>query len=303
MLQNISLVANQVLILFILIAIGVICNKTKLLSGSTIKQMTDFVLYIVVPAVIINSFNREYNPKMLKGLLVAFGLSFLSFAINIILSRLLIKDKDKRRERVLQYGAIYSNAGFMSLPLQQAILGDKGVFYGAVFIAVYNIINWTYGVVLMSGSLKAVSLKKMLINPGIIGTVIGLIFFIIPFSLPQVITAPLEYISSLNTPIPMVIIGFHLANSSFKIKGFSAYFSMLFRLVLSPLLFLAIFRLMGIEKVILVSMIIALSAPFAATNTMFSQKFDADTPLSASLVSVTTLISIITMPVIIGLAL
>ena len=303
MLDNISLVATQVLVLFILIAVGFVCNKIKLLGGITVKQMTDFVLYIVTPCVIVNSFRREYDPSMLKGLLITFAASFASFAINIALSLLLVQDKNEQRKRVLRYGAVFSNAGFMALPLQQAILGDIGVFYGATYVAVFNIVNWTYGILLMSGDKKYISPKKAILNPGIIGTVVGVALFLLPFDLPDVIGNPVGFLAALNTPVPMIIIGYHLANSKFNIKGFSAYFAMFFRLVLSPLIIFLGLYICGVEGTILVAVTTAVAAPFAATGTMFSEKFGGDTELSAAMVSLTTLLSILTMPVIIALAL
>ena len=191
----------------------------------------------------------------------------------------------------------------MAIPLQQTILGDDGVFYGAVYVAVFNIVNWTYGVILMSGDKKAVSPKKAVLNPGIIGTAIGILVFVLPFALPSIIGKPIEYFANLNTPLPMVIIGYKLAESKLNIKGFDAYFSIIYRLILSPLLILGLLYILKIDKTISVAVTIAVSAPFAATNTMFSEKFGGDTNLSASLVSLTTLLSILTMPVIIGLAL
>lgn len=303
MLNNVVIVANQVAILFILIGVGFFCNKLKVLSGSTVKQLTDFVLYIVTPCVIVNSFSREFDPKALKYLLITFALSFVSFFINILLSNLIIHDKETAKRKVLRYGAVFSNAGFMAIPLQQTILGDDGVFYGAVYVAVFNIVNWTYGVILMSGDKKAVSPKKAVLNPGIIGTAIGILVFVLPFALPSIIGKPIEYFANLNTPLPMVIIGYKLAESKLNIKGFDAYFSIIYRLILSPLLILGLLYILKIDKTISVAVTIAVSAPFAATNTMFSEKFGGDTNLSASLVSLTTLLSILTMPVIIGLAL
>lgn len=302
MLENILTVGNQVLILFVLIAVGYISAKTKILDKGAVKGITDFVLYAVTPCVIINSFMREYDPAMLKGLLITFAAAAASFAVDIALVHLLIRDKDKHREKVLRFGGVFSNCGYMSLPLQQALLGADGVFYGAVFVAMFNIVLWTYGVCLMDGGFKNISLKKIFVNPGIIGTVIGLIVFLASIKLPSVIAEPIGYLASLNTPLPMVVIGFHLAGASLKIGGKSTILSIAFRLIVSPLLMLGGLYACGITGTILVACVIATSAPWAAATTMFAQKFGGDVELSAACVSVTTLISVITMPVIVGIS-
>ena len=302
MIENILTVGNQVIILFVLIAVGVILGKKKVLNDNAVKGMTDLVLYAVTPCVIINSFMREFDTAMLKYLIITFIAAAVWFIIDIIVANIIIHDKDKKRENVLRFGLIFSNCGYMSIPLQQALLGDDGVFYGAVFVSVFNIIVWTYGVSLMDGSTKNISLKKIFINPGIIGTVVGLIIFLTSVKLPSVITAPIGYLAAVNTPIPMIIIGYHLVGASFKITGKNTWISIIFRLVVSPLILLFGMYLFGIKGAVLVAGVIAASAPWAANTTMFAQKFDADVPLSAACVSLTTLLSVITMPIIVGLA-
>ncbi len=302
MLENITLVATQVFVLFILMGVGFVSNKIKLLSEKTVSEVTSFVLYIVTPCVIINSFSRTFDKAYLKGLIITFFAAFASFFLNIIITRLVIRDKIKEKEKIARYGAVFSNAAYMAIPLQQALLGDDGVFYGAIYVAVFNIINWTYGVSLISSDKKYISLKKAIFNPGIVGTFFGILVFVMPFTLPNIIGRPIEYLAALNTPLPMVIIGYHLAESDFKIKGLSIYFSIAYRLIISPLLIMLLLYLIGVEKITMLSITIALSAPFAATTSMFSEKFGGDTKLAATTVSLTTLLTIITMPLIIGLA-
>jgi len=302
MLQNVFTVGSNVLVLFVLIAVGYFCNKVKLLSDKTAKDMTNFILYVVGPCVIINSYQREFDKKMLLGLAITLAAAFISFAVNILLAHLLIKDSDKRREKTLRFGTVFSNCGFMSLPLQQAMLGEVGVFYGATYIAVFQIFLWTYGVIVMSGDLKNFSPWKIIINPGIISTAIGIVLFVCSFTIPFAIIEPMKHLAALNTPIPMIIVGYHLAGASFKIKGFPTYMSIILRLIISPVLMILGLLAFKITGDVMVACTIAASSPIAATTTMFSEKFDGDTPLSATLVSLTTILSIITMPLIVGFA-
>lgn len=302
MLENIVIVGTQVLVLFVLIGVGFVCNKVKVLTRGSVKDLTNLVLYVVSPCVIINSYMREFDKAMLGGLLITLAVAFCSFGLNILVANLLIKDKDKAREKTLRFGTIFSNCGYMSLPLQNALLGDEGVFYGATFIVVFQIVVWTYGVLLMSGDVKNVSLKRIVCTPGIIGTAIGLVIFVFSLSVPKVIAQPIQYLAALNTPIPMIVVGFHLAGAKLYIKGLSAYLSVALRLVILPMTLLWGLYILGIRGVVLISCVIAASAPSAANTTMFSEKFGADTPLSATMVSLTTLLSVITMPVVVGIA-
>ncbi len=302
MIDNILTVATYVIILFVLIGTGFVCNKTKILSTEGVRSMTDFTLYIVTPCVLINSYQREFSADMMKGLIITIIATVVSFAANILIAHLTVHDKDKRREKTLRFGTVFSNCGYMSLPLQSAMLGADGVFYGATYIAIFQIMLWTYGVMVMSGDFKNISLRKILINPGIIGTVLGVAIFIFSVKIPFVISEPISFFAALNTPIPMVIVGYHLADASLKIKGANAYLSMVLRLIVSPVIMLAGLYLCGISGTVTVACVIAASAPVAAAGTMFAEKFGGDTGLSSALVSVTTLLSVITMPIIVGIA-
>jgi len=302
MFDNILIVSSYVLILFILIGVGFITNKLKFLSKTTVRDMTNFVLYFVTPCVLINSYQREFDKTMLAGLGITLIAAFSSFALNILIAHLLIHDKDKIREKTLIFGSVFPNCGYMSLPLQGALLGQEGIFYGATYIAVFQIMVWTYGVLEMSRDAKNISLKKIIVNPGVIGTAIGLVLFLFSIKLPFVISEPISYLAALNTPIPMVIVGYHLANANLKIKGFNSYLSIFLRLVLSPALMLLGFSLFKRSGAVAVACVIAASAPTAANTTMFSEKFGGDTNHSATMVSLTTLLSIITMSVVVGIA-
>ena len=297
-------VFTQVVILFILILLGVALTKAKILTEKGVSSMTDMVLILVTPCVIIKSFIREFDKSVLKNLLISFLIAFLAHIGFIILSHLIIRSKEKATERVLRFGAIFSNCGYMSIPLQQAILGDIGVFYAASYVAIFNLFIWSYGIITMSGDKKYLTPKKMILNPGIIGLVIGLIIFLFSIPLPKLISEPINYVASLNTPLPMIIIGYHLSNSNllYGLRSFKCILAMRLKLIVFPALAMGVIYLCGIRGDMLVSSVISCSAPTAAITTMFASKFSADTPLSVNMVSLSTVLSLITMPCLVTLA-
>ncbi len=299
-------VSTQVLILLILIMLGVILTKFGMLCETTAKQMTDIVLLLVTPCVIIKSFTREFDPALTKKLLLGFLISLVVHIVYIVIAKLFIKDNDKKKQNVLQFGAVFSNCGFMSIPLLESLLGSDGVFYGTTYLAVFNVLIWSYGVFLMSGKKTDLSVKKIVINPGIIGITVALIvfFFNIPINNAPIIYEPIKFIAGLNTPLPMIIIGYHLANSNILkgIKNLKALLAMLLKLILFPLITLSGMYLCGVRGDMLVAITISASAPTAAITTMFSAKYEQDTPLSVNMVSVSTILSLITMPIVITLS-
>lgn len=149
--ENFIIIAQQVLVLFILIAVGFICGKKKIITDFSARHMTDIVLYVVTPCVMISAFQREFSFELLSGLIICVACSALIFAVSILICNLIFHDKDESRKAVIRFATIYSNCAFMSLPLQKAILGDDGWFYGSIFVAVFNIFVWTHGLVSMSG--------------------------------------------------------------------------------------------------------------------------------------------------------
>ena len=297
-------VLTQVIILFILILLGVLLAKIKMLDDATVKGMTEVVLTFVTPCVIIKSFVREFNEALLKGLLISVAAAFVSHIGFILVSTLLLRHKNISKQKVLLYGAVFSNCGFMSLPLQQVLLGDEGVFFAASYIAIFNVFVWTYGILVMSGDKKYMTPKKLILNPGIIGVIIGVMIFILSIPVPKVIYEPVSYIAALNTPIPMIIIGYHLAHSSLLdgLKEIKCILAIILKLFVYPLAALGIMYLCGIRGNLLISLAISCSAPVAANTTMFASKFGGDTSLSVNMVSLSTLLSLISMPIVVTLA-
>lgn len=305
MLESFLVVGNQVVILFILIAIGFICNKTRLLKPEAVGGMTDLVLYAVTPCILIVSFQRKFNRQMLGVLGLAFLVGVVYHLINIAFAHTLVHDSVDRRKSVLRFALVFSNAGYMAIPLQRALLGEDGVFYGAAVIAVFNVFLWSYGLVLMSGESRHITAKNLVLNPGVIGVAIGFLFFIGSVTLPEVLAKPMRAMADLNTPLPMLIIGYYLADAHLGrvLKDARVYWVMTLRLLVVPLLLLGLMLLFGIrDQTMVVACIIAASAPAAAATTMFSAKFGQDTILSVGLVSYSTLVSIVSMPLVVGLA-
>ena len=143
-----------------------------------------------------------------------------------------------------------------------------------------------------------------MVNPGVIGTAVGLLLFVFSVRLPTVILSPIQYLAALNTPVPMLVIGFHLMHSDLRriLKDKDAYFAMAMRLILIPLAALGAMYLAGADGTVAVAVTIAVSAPVAAFTTMMSAKYGRDTQLSAGIVSASALFSLVTMPLIVGLA-
>ena len=317
--QNLATVAVQVGVLFALMAVGAVCRRVRLVDETAVKGIVNVLLLVVTPSLIVDSFQRPFDSSMMHGFFWAFAIaSFAHFAI-ILLARLFSRGDDKSRP-VLRLAMVFSNAGFMGIPLEQAILGAEGVFYGIVYVVVFNFFMWSWGLYEMRGKVplsnsnsrlqlgreKWRSLRPMIVNPGTVGLAIGLPLFFASVSLPAILKTPISLLAELNTPLAMLVIGFYLAGADFRrvIRMPSAYLAAAVRLIAYPLAVVALlFPLRAhFPREMMLALVTAASAPVAAMVSMFASKFERDVDLSVGLVSGTTLLSILTMPPVIAFA-
>ncbi len=315
-------VGQKVGLLFIIIALGFICQKIRLLTEEANKCMADIVMYFVTPCVIINAFSATAYAKeellgILRNIALVAVIAVIAHVVMILAVCALFRFKDEDRRRVMRFAAVFSNAGFIALPLAQALIDTptchEGALYAAIFLAVFNVVLWTWGLVDMSGEKKAMNWKKILLNPGIIGVAVGMLLFTSPLyvtvggtagiRLPGMIADALSAMAALNLPLPMLMVGYYLGKADMMAAfrdGWS-YFCMAVRLLVFPLLMLAVLYLCGIRGNVLTVSVIGAAAPVGATTTIFSAKFGRDTELSVRLVALSTVLSMITMPLIVGL--
>lgn len=298
MVTSILAVMEKVAELFLMIGVGVVCFRGKMITRRGVAQLTTLLLYVVAPCLIVSSFTGEEQAISPAELGMAFVLAILAHVLAIGMSWLFFRRQSRERQKVLRFAMIYSNTGFMGMPLVQAVVGEEGVVYASVFIAVFNVFAWTHGFGLMSGGERS-SLKKILLNPGVLALLIGLPFFFTGWKLPPLLQVPVDSFSALNTPLAMVVIGCNIAQIRFRemfqesaVFGLSAL-----RLLLVPAVFFGVAWLCRPAPALLLSCIIQASAPVAANTVLFATQFGADSRLAAKAVAVTTLFSILTMPV------
>ena len=307
--ENLLTAAQQVAILYILVAVGFIADKTGIYTEKAARLCTDLLFYIITPAKIIQSFLlMDYDSQAAQGLAVAAGCGALIHIISATVSFLVFNKSPSGRAAIFKYSCAYGNCGYMALPLASAVLGTQGVFYCSAVIMSFQIFSFTHGIWLMShsdnGEKVKFDFKRIFINPGTISVIIGLPLFLMSIRLPMVIEAPIDYLAELNTPIAMLIFGTYLANTNAKaaLKEWRILTVALVKLIIIPCICLGLFKLFGLSGTLLTSLIISASAPTANNTVMFAAKYDKDTGLASQTVAIVSFLSIITMPVFIGIS-
>jgi predicted permease len=305
MLSSFLTVVEKVGVLFIMIAAGYICSKLRVITQRGAAQINTILLFIATPCLIVNSLQGTIGKGTvnMQAIAVAGGVTALIHIISIAISTLLFRKREDRRKKVLRFASVYSNCGFMGIPLVQAVLGDQGVVYASIYIAVYNVFVWTHGFIIMSGGEK-VSVKKIIFNPGVIGLAVGLPFFACSAQIPDVIGYPISCFSNLNTPLAMLVIGGYIARIDFRelFLDKDVYWVSFFRLLMIPAVLLGALWILKPDPMVFMVCMMLSSAPTAANTALFAAQYGSDVKLASKTVAITTLFSILTMPVFAALA-
>ena len=295
----------QVAVMFIIMSIGILCYKKKMISENTGAELSKFLLMIVNPCVILHAFQIEYKPELLNGLVISAILAVVSNTLGVIIATLFIRKNPERKEYIVErFAIVFSNCGFMGIPLIQAVVGDIGVFYASTYVAVFNLFTWTYGVSIMKGKMNLKDIIKVLTSAPIISIVVGIAIFIFSVKLPLVIAKPIEFISSLNTPLAMIVTGIYLARTDIKsaLKNIRIFAVSALRLIVVPAVMLIVFIFIGAENEIFTSLLvanmIATACPTASSTLMMSRMFERNAEYASMIITVSTLFSILTIPVI-----
>lgn len=310
--QSAIIVAVQAVIMLILLGAGYGLYKGKLLGDEATKQLSNIAITIINPIVIFNAYQTDFDPRKLRGLLVALALSFAAQALLVGAASVIVRPAHENYQTE-RFALSYSNCAFMGIPLVEATFGSDGVFYLTAFITAFNVFMWTHGVILMSGGGKktakehARELLKILISPSILSIILGLAFFFAGLRLPEILQEPLNYLGSMNTPIAMIVSGATIAKSGLLdcFKSKRVYALQTVKLLIVPILLAALFvpvQIFGIDSSIVNTILIAAAAPTASATIMFAYKYGRDEKCASNHFALSTIASIITIPLILMLS-
>ena len=298
--QN-SLLINQVIVLFVIMVVGFYAKKKKFLNVETDKGLTELLINITLPFMIVTSFNIKYEAAMVSNAKQILIYSFLIHISLIFISRLFFFKFSKGKQQVFRFITIFSNVGFMGYPVLESIYGGTGIFYAAIFNIPFNLLVWTVGVMLYTGEKDFKSIRKALTNPALMAVCIGMIFFIFSIRLPVPIEISLKLIGSTTTPISMIIIGSMLAGLKYKhiFSDLSIYYASAVRLLIIPVIVYVVLKLLKADEMLLNICVILQAMPAAVTTAIIAEKYGGDGLLASQCVFITTVVSVITIPIVI----
>lgn len=298
MLEHFLVVLGQVTTLFLLMGIGFFLGKTNRLSLVGTGEMSFLLMYIVTPCIIVDSFQTDWEGDTLHTLAVGTAALAVCYGVYILISLLLFRKKPADLQAPLRFGCVYGNTGFMGLPLVRAVLGEKALIFAVVSMVVFNILCWTHGVILMGGK-SAFSPKKIVLNPGVIAVAVGLPLFLLRVRLPGPLYNAVGFVGDLNTPLAMVVIGAQMSRADFisTFRGKELYAASAVKLLLMPTITALLLLPLRLDPLFYSATVILAAAPTAGITSMFAEQFGRDSARAAQLVSLSTLLSIFTLPV------
>lgn len=288
----------KTLVMVMLAFVGVVCYKTKIVDDTLNRKLSDLVLTVFTPILLFTSFQKEFSSELIKGLLLSALLSVLSFFIVWLISKIVIRKQATDVAVVEHIAIMYSNCGFIGIPMAQGIFGTEGVFYMTAYVALANFLLWSHGVIVMSGKTDRDSLKKVMTSPTILAILIGIICFFAQIRVPQIIEEPMEMIASMNTPMAMMVAGINIAQADLK-KIFTKsrlYFLSIVKLLIMPFALVVILHFIPVEGIIKTVIVLATACPAGVTGSLLALRYGKDAIYASEIFAMTTIISIITVP-------
>ncbi|MDD6326790.1 MAG: AEC family transporter [Lachnospiraceae bacterium] len=300
------LLAKQIAQLFLMIFMGFLIVKTGLLKDEDSKVLSKIVLYLIVPCVIVNAFQVDYTPQTVRGLLIAFAASLLTQVLLLVilsaLGRLL------HLNEVEVASIYYSNSGNLIVPIVTSVLGEEWVLYGCVFMSVQLVFLWTHCKKIISRE-ASYDWKKILLNLNMLSIAFGVLLFLTGIRLPEIISGTFRSIGSMIGPASMIVTGMLFAGMDFRqiFANRRVYFITILRLLVVPLISLVLLKLSHLSGLstdgpkLLLIVFLAIITPSASTVTQMCQVYGNDSRYASAINVVTTLCSIVTMPLMVML--
>lgn len=299
-----TLIFHQLLKMLFIMILAIICFRIGLLNQEGNKNFSNLLLMIVNPCLIITVYQTDFDAELVKGLLIAFAAAIAAHIIAIIISTVLVPKSSNPNYVLDRFGAVYSNCGFMGIPLINSVLGNEGVFYLTAYITVFNLLTWTHGLSILKGKFEWKNVKQGLRSPMVIATCTAMILFFAQIRLPEVFLDSLQYVADMNTPLAMIIAGCSVAQADLKkiFKDIRIYWVSFLKLFVIPLGVLLFLWLTKTDYTVAYTTLIASACPTATTLTMMSIRFEKDYTYASKIFAFSTVLSIVTIPIVTFLA-
>ena len=290
---------NTQALMFIYVVAGIFMAKTKILRHEARPSFISLLLDITLPCMILYSFNVETSINELisagKIMIISSGVILTSW----LLAKVLWRKESVNRRAVLEFTTMFSNAGNAGMPIVASVFGAEGVFYASFYLLPVRILIWTAGLSLFVDEQDfRKKLLMLLKTPSVTVVFVGIVLMLLPFKLPGVLATAIKNIGDMTGPLSMMIIGAALGESDLKSAFEADAFKLTaVRLAVLPVVFMVLLRLLGVETILWQVTVVLVAMPAASTAEIFAEMYGKDYLFAARCVVVSTIISLVSVPV------
>lgn len=298
--ELVFIIMRKIVVMFLLVLVGFICAKVGMIDEAATKKLSTLSLKLVTPMLIFSSFQTEYDPRIVRNLLLSFLMASAAYVIQIPLALLLIRKKNNPEYQIERMAVIFANCGFFGIPLIQSLYGSEGAMYVTAYVTMFNVLLWSVGAMIMSGHATRREFFKSLLSPAVVAMTLGLGCLLLKIRLPELILEPIQSIAGMNTPFAMIVAGATLASTNLLscLKKPRIYWVFVCKMLIVPLAVSLILSRIPLDSMLVIIPILATSCPTGAAVTMFSVLYNKNAPYASQIFALNTLSSILTIPLI-----
>ncbi|MBE6560382.1 MAG: AEC family transporter [Ruminococcaceae bacterium] len=298
------IIMRKIVMMFILVLIGYICARVGMIDAQTNKRLSSLSLKLVTPMLILSSYQTDFSDHIIRNLGLSFILAIVGFAVQIPLGIFLIRKKNNPDYQIERLSLIFANCGYFGIPLVESLYGAEGAIYITAAITLFNLLIWTVGDAIMSGKVSLKSILCGMMTPVSASVVLGAVLLLLRIRLPELIMEPVRSVAAMNTPFAMIVAGATLAGTNVFacLKDRRIYWVMLCKMLLIPACAAIVLTRIPMEPMLVLIPVLTAASPTAAACPMFAVLYDKNAPYASQMFGVTTLVSIVTIPLIFTLA-
>ena len=290
---------NTQLLLFLYMLCGFIVSRLKIIREDNRGVLVRLLMDVAMPMMVLNAFNKPTTREEILSSLFILLIAFLGCVVTGLLGLLLWRGQPDGKRKVLMYGSMFSNAGNAGLPILSLVFGSTGVFYGSMYLIPPRILQWTVGLGMFVKPEKGGWVKNVLLNPMVVTIYIGAILMITHWQIPGVFGTAIANLGSMTGPLSMILIGATLAHMDWKmLLDKTVLLISFFRLIAFPLLFAVLLKLIHADEMATNLCVILLAMPVASNTAAMAERYGGDYVFASACVSVSTLLSVVTVPAI-----
>ena len=283
--------------IILLAAVGFLITKKGIFSVKTRQDMTDVIIYVILPCNIFHSFEESLSMDVLRQCLIVFIIAMCVQLLYLVLNPILYRRFPMERRVVMQYATICNNAGFMGLPVIESVFGATGVLYGSIVLIPIRLFMWTIGLSLFTKSDSKQAFKRLATHPCIWAVILGFAYMFLPWKLPVFLSSAINILGQCTMPLAMLIVGSILSEVNFKtVFEKAAFYYTALRLIAIPAVIFIALTLIGTDPIVRGVSVLSAAMPAALITAMLAQKYGRDAAFASKVIFVSTLFSLVTLP-------